>query len=264
MKAVPASIKRDAELRTTVEVEKRPRIQGMSKRQYPAWEAMEPGVGWADMDCEPRDTLGYHINDMGFNDDVEEIRYEEVEGEAVDSDPEEISNAGEDEFAYFDKIVLFEEAPVEEYGRKKAALVHRDEFVAAGPRAGVEHIRSKMHERYDSKVRAVLGTTAGDDQEIVILGRPSDGGRGRLRLRQTRSKAALSGSTSRARVCGNIVSAHLRGCILGLGVSPGVSIGSRCGAGSGSPRHGRSSSDSGEHWCRGQAASCEHRRRRYR
>ena len=51
------------------------------------------------------------------------------------------------------------------------ALVHGDDFVVAGPEAGVNHIRNKMQEWYEIKVRATLGTAAGDDREIVILGR---------------------------------------------------------------------------------------------
>jgi len=51
------------------------------------------------------------------------------------------------------------------------ALVHGDDFVVAGARSEVRHIRSKMEEWYEVKIRAVLGHGPKDDNEIIVLGR---------------------------------------------------------------------------------------------
>ena len=62
------------------------------------------------------------------------------------------------------------------------ALVHGDDFVIAGPDAGIRYIQRKMMEWYEVKIRAILGTTAGDDKEIVILGRTVRWGRLRVEI----------------------------------------------------------------------------------
>ena len=43
--------------------------------------------------------------------------------------------------------------------------------MVAGARSEVRHIRNKMEEWYEVKIRAVLGHGPKDDNEIIVLGR---------------------------------------------------------------------------------------------
>lgn len=43
--------------------------------------------------------------------------------------------------------------------------------MVAGPQEGVEMVKGKMREWYEVKVRAGLGREAGDDKDIVVIGR---------------------------------------------------------------------------------------------
>lgn len=50
------------------------------------------------------------------------------------------------------------------------ALVHGDDFAAAGPNNCMQRVQGKMMEWYDVNVRFVFGKEADDDEEVVVLG----------------------------------------------------------------------------------------------
>lgn len=56
-------------------------------------------------------------------------------------------------------------------GPRARALVHGDDFVAVGPKEGVNRVRRNMKKWPRIEVRALLGRDADDDRDAAVLGR---------------------------------------------------------------------------------------------